>query len=250
MPDAPRFPSPFQDSDEHEDVHALRATFDVAETSVPFADGDIWLLHPANADTLISEEDFVRDERLPYWADIWPASHVLAKRLMSLQGDGQRLMELGCGLGLASIAAVRVGYDVLATDYYYDALRFARVNVFRNTSYEIATRMVDWRDFPSNLGQFDVVTASDVLYEPANADLIAAAIERTLAPGGVALISDPGRIAAPDFLIAAEEIGLWVTAEPPTTWTEGTITQKITIYAIRHGDENPARHRSTRKRRK
>lgn len=249
MPDEPQRPSPFQDSDEHEDVHALRATFDVAETAVPFADGDIWLLHPANADTLISEEDFVKDERLPYWADIWPASHVLARRLTTMQGDGQRMLELGCGLGLVSLAAVRVGYDVLATDYYEDALRFARVNVFRNSSYEIATRMVDWRDFPTNLGQFDVVSASDVLYEPANADLIAAAISRTLAPGGVALISDPGRIAAPDFLVAADEIGLAVTAEPPIDWKEGTITQKIIVYAIRHADEVPPQ-RSTRKRRK
>jgi len=44
-----------------------------------------------------------------------------------LPGKGKRALELGCGLGLVTNRrALRAGYDVLATDYYEDALLFAR----------------------------------------------------------------------------------------------------------------------------
>ena len=58
------------------------------------------ILRPANSDDLIREEDFVKDERLPYWADVWPSSIVLASKLMELNGRGKTALELGCGVGL------------------------------------------------------------------------------------------------------------------------------------------------------
>jgi hypothetical protein len=44
------------------------------------------ILKPANPDDLIREEDFVLDERLPYWADVWPSSIILAEKLLELDG--------------------------------------------------------------------------------------------------------------------------------------------------------------------
>ena len=76
---------------------------------------------PANADDLISEDDFVRDERLPYWADLWPSARILAEELAVMRLRGQRVLELGCGLGVVAIGAVIGGADVTATDYYEDA---------------------------------------------------------------------------------------------------------------------------------
>ena len=61
---------------------------------------------PANADDLISEDDFVRDERLPYWADLWPSARILADELAVMRLAGQRVLELGCGLGVVAIGAV------------------------------------------------------------------------------------------------------------------------------------------------
>src|SRR5689334_23400419 len=63
------------------------------------------LLMPANADDLIREEDFVRDERLPYWADLWPSARILAEELTVMRLGGQRVLELGCGLGLVALGA-------------------------------------------------------------------------------------------------------------------------------------------------
>ena len=157
-----------------------------AEVALPA--GAVTLTKPRSADDLLSEADFERDERLPYWADIWPSSTALASIVAGLDGRGKRCIELGCGLGLVTIGAMRAGYDVLATDYYDDALLFARRNARAATGREPATRMVDWRAFPSDLGRFDLVLASDVLYERQYADLVAQAIVASLKPGGIALI--------------------------------------------------------------
>ena len=70
------------------------------------------ILKPANSDDLIREEDFVKDERLPYWADVWPSSLVLAGKLLELEGRGRTALELGCGVGLSTLAAATAGYDV------------------------------------------------------------------------------------------------------------------------------------------
>lgn len=73
--------------------------------------------------------------------------------------------ELGCGLGLVTIAAMRAGHDVLATDYYEDATLLTARNSLRVTGSEPALRMVDWRDFRPTSGVVDLVLAADVLYE-------------------------------------------------------------------------------------
>ncbi|MFP5355931.1 MAG: hypothetical protein ACLGIK_12415, partial [Gemmatimonadota bacterium] len=44
------------------ELEALRARFDVAETTIACAGRSFTLAHPRNADTLISEDDYVKDE--------------------------------------------------------------------------------------------------------------------------------------------------------------------------------------------
>ena len=113
------------------------------------------LFMPANADDLIREDDFVRDERLPYWADLWPSAIVLSTWLethpVPLKPDGSRprALELGCGLGLVTTAATRAGYDVLATDYYADATLLTARNALSVTGREPARLQLGaqlWRD--------------------------------------------------------------------------------------------------------
>ena len=211
----------------------LRQRFRVATASVPLGVLAVELLRPENSDALITEEDYVRDERLPYWADLWPSSFALARHLAALEGGGRRLLELGCGVGLASVAATHAGFRVTATDYYDDALAFASVNVARNGLPTPATRMVDWRQLPPDLGTFDLVVASDVLYEPRYPGLIAEVLARTLAEGGEGLIADPGRVAAPQFPIECEARGLAVTPRATVPYADGDIRQTIEIISVR-----------------
>jgi ETFB lysine methyltransferase len=190
------------------------------------------ILKPANADDLIREEDFVKDERLPYWADVWPSSIVLAEKLLELDGAGRTALELGCGVGLSTLAATSAGFEVLSTDYYEDALDVTRANVFRNLGTTARTRLVDWRHFPEDLGSFDFVFASDVLYEQEYAELLPVILDRLLAAGGIALIADPGRVAAPTFVEACASHGLAVRSKETRPFEAGEIKQKIDIYEI------------------
>jgi predicted nicotinamide N-methyase len=193
------------------------------------------ILKPANSDDLIREEDFVKDERLPYWADVWPSSLILAGKLLELKGKGMAALELGCGVGLSTLAATKAGYEVLSTDYYEDALDVTRANVFRNLGKLARTRLVDWRHFPDDLGQFDLVFASDVLYEKEYAELLPVILGRVLLRRGTALIADPGRVAAPIFVEACGANRLVILKKETRPFEVGEIKQKIDLYEIGHG---------------
>jgi predicted nicotinamide N-methyase len=190
------------------------------------------ILKPANSDDLIREEDFVKDERLPYWADVWPSSIILAGKLLELDGHGKTALELGCGVGLSTLAATSAGYDVLATDYYEDALDVTRANVFRNLGTIARTRLVDWRHLPLDLGTFDLIFASDVLYENEYANLLPVLFRGLLSSDGIALIADPGRVAAPVFVEACAEHQLVIRKKETRPFEAGEIKQKIDIYEI------------------
>ena len=209
---------------------SLRRRFRVVETELEAGDAEIALLHPASAEELIDEEDFARDERLPYWAEPWPSARVLASRIAAEQGEGRTLLELGCGAGLVATAAAMAGFKVTASDYYEDAVAFARVNAWRVAGRRIAGRLLDWRALPEDLPRWDWVVASDVLYERAYAELVAATIARTLAPGGRALIADPGRIAAAAFVDALPPLGLAVERIERAPFVEGAIRQTIDLW--------------------
>lgn len=196
----------------------------------------ITILRPRNSDDLITEDDYVRDERLPYWADVWPSSRILAGHLLARPRSKRhrqsppRFLELGCGAGLVSVAAMMAGYDVTSTDYYEDALDFTRANGFLNLGREPVTRMVDWSRYPDDVGSFDMIVAADVLYEPRYPSMILRAIEASLAPGGIAIVADPGRIAAPEFLAAAAQV--FRISDEAIPFVHGEIKQTITLHTL------------------
>lgn len=190
------------------DAAALQARFDLMASVVDVNGESLTITRPRDVEALIDEDEFNRDERLPYWADIWPSSVALARVVLGMKGEGRALLELGCGLGLASAAAMRAGFDVTASDYYDDALAFARMNGLANAGREPRTMILDWRHLPVAIRAFDVVIAADVLYERPLGALVATAIATTLAEGGRALVADPGRVGSHAFFDALRNVGL------------------------------------------
>jgi predicted nicotinamide N-methyase len=215
------------------ELRALEERFTLARIGVALQSGTVSLERPRSAEDLLSEADFARDERLPYWAELWPSAEVLARVVTDLGPASGRAIEFGCGLGLVSIAALHAGFDVLATDYYADALLFTRRNALAAVGREPRTLLLDWRRLPDDLGRFDLVLASDVLYERPYAELVARAVLSTLAPGGLVLLADPGRSALAQFAEACAHSGGVVRERSRTPWEEGTIHQTIRILEIR-----------------
>ena len=117
------------------------------------------------------------------------------------------MLELGCGLGLPSLAAARRGADVLATDWAEDAIELLRRNAARN-DVAVHVARVRWSE-PEPLlraAPWDLVLGADLLYEERNAEQLAALLPRL---GGEMLLAEPGRPHAKDFLARfhAEPVG-------------------------------------------
>ena len=94
-----------------------REPTDLVEEVVAVDGRDLRLLRPRDSEALLDEEAFEREEFLPYWAELWPSSLALARAIAGRALRGARTLELGCGLGLPSIAAALAGGRVLATDW-------------------------------------------------------------------------------------------------------------------------------------
>lgn len=101
---------------------------------------------------------------LPFWAKIWPASILLSYYLTSLtpEPDRKKVIELGCGIGLAGLFAASRGFNVILSDYNLDALIFSKINILKNSLQDRAA--VLQVDFTRNrLNQkFDYIIGSEI----------------------------------------------------------------------------------------
>jgi predicted nicotinamide N-methyase len=207
----------------------LAARFELREE--PFAQGDfrVRMLLPRAADALIDEAEFEADERLPYWADLWPSARGLARHLLDHPPAERRILELGSGVALPSLALRSLGADPLATDYYADALLFAEVNAVRNGLSPLRTAALDWRHPPAG-ERWELVVAADVVYEQRNGEALAALLPALLADGGRMLLADPGRVYFGEFRDrmeemdwAVEEIDVRTETSDPVTGATSTV---------------------------
>jgi len=167
------------------------------EDEVVLAGRTLTLLRPPSADELIDEQAFAADEFLPYWAELWPSGVALAEHVATLDVRGLRVLELGAGLGLPSLAAALGGADVLATDWADDAVALLRANAKRN-SIRLRVKRVRW-DAPDALlreAPWQLVLGADLLYEERNALQLQELLPKL---GGEILIADPGRPFAKPF---------------------------------------------------
>src|SRR3954469_1010607 len=118
---------------------------DLVEEVVGIAGRDLRLLRPRDAEALLSEEAFDHEEFLPYWAELWPSALALARVVGVRALRGARTLELGCGLGLPSLAAAAAGGRVVATDWAAEATALLARNAERN-GLTIETLAVSWTE--------------------------------------------------------------------------------------------------------
>ena len=132
---------------------------------------------------------------------------------------GVRVLELGAGLGLPSLAAALGGAEVLATDWAEDAVELLRRNAERN-GISLRAAAVRW-DEPEPLlreAPWRLVLGADLLYERRNADQLLELLPRL---GRDALLADPGRPFAKGFLERAVERWRIETSADATTPSVG-----------------------------
>jgi predicted nicotinamide N-methyase len=170
--------------------------------TIDLPSGELTLLQPADSAALPDAGAVEWAPVAPYWSVLWRSGVALARELDRVELRGRRVVELGCGLAVPSLAAARAGAAVLATDACAQPLALVARNAGAN-GVNVETAKVDWTS-PGELlarAPFDLVLAADVLYERASVAPLLSLLPR-LAPE--AWLADPGRPAAGAFLEQAE----------------------------------------------
>lgn len=180
---------------------------------------------------------FRADEYLPYWADLWPASRMLAKAIVREPWPpGREALEIGCGLGLPGIAALSVGLHVTFSDYDATALRYAADNARANGFSDFRLLQLDWRNPPSDL-KVPVVLASDLIYELRNVAPLVALIKQVLQPSGLCLLTDQDRVPSYALRETLKAEGLQFTTQIMHAGEPDKRRVKGTLYRIRHQEQ-------------
>lgn len=151
-------------------------------------------------------------DAFPYGLLLWESAPVLADCLLELRPlTGRHVLEIGAGTGLGGLAAHHLGAEVVQIDHAADALDLARANAALNAIDGIEQIVADWEDWtPPH--RFDVIVGADILYDQEAHAAITRLIVECIAPGGVVLLTDPGRTARPAFVADMAGAG-WTISE-------------------------------------
>ncbi|MDR7304248.1 class I SAM-dependent methyltransferase [Haloactinomyces albus] len=208
----------------HEYRPSTDPRYDVVTGEIALQGRTVRFTHPRQGTDLLYEDDIGDEQFPPYWAELWPSGIELAYAVSARTLDGQSVLELGCGLGLPSIAAALAGGHVLATDRSEDALAFTTANAHRNGA-AVETAEGSWAH-PEALiarGPWQLVLAADVLYEQRNIAWLRTLLPELVDASGEVWLADPQRPHADTFL-----------AEAATDWHISTSTTRIPTVNIHH----------------
>lgn len=180
---------------------------------------------------------YAADGYNPYWARLWPSARMLAKVLLSDEHPPTEVLDVGCGLGLAGIAALARGHRVTFADIDHTALRFAAQNAYRNGFSHFRTLPLDLRAPPVGL-RFPFIIASDLLYEERLVEPLVDFLDATLTSSGFALITDPDRQPSRLFRWKLAEAGFDVQPSLVRSGEPRGERVKGTLYRIRRNDDS------------
>lgn len=137
--------------------------------------------------------EHISPEMWPLFGVLWPSARVLASHMEGHPLDGRRILEVGCGLALASLVIHRRQGDVTASDCHPLVPEFLAHNTALNALAALPYRAANWWRHDLSLGRFDLIIGSDVLYERAPAEQLVRFLDDHLERDGAALLVDPNR---------------------------------------------------------
>ena len=157
-----------------------------------------------------NQDNSLAEQYCPYFGVLWEAGIGLSQHLSKLDLKGKRVIEIGCGLALPSFVVTKGGGEIVATDFHDDVPLFLNLNQIQNSIFFPYIKM-NWREelerTKADLGQFDLVIGSDILYESQHPLQVAKTLLAFLKPGGKIILSDPGRAYIQKFISAMHELG-------------------------------------------
>lgn len=213
------------------------STYRVRYQTIEFGDTDIHM------QTLRDNQQFSDDDNealdlgissatWPLFGQLWPSGQVLAHHMVDFEIKGKRILEVGCGLALSSHVLNDRDADITATDYHPEVETFLNNNVDLNGGKEIPFVRTGWEDKMTDIGTFDLIIGSDLLYEQDHALLLATFIERHSNTHCQVIVVDPGRGNSGKFTQKMRNLGYEHTFSKPleTEYLDKPFTGKILLY--------------------
>ncbi|WP_084604761.1 class I SAM-dependent methyltransferase [Desulfonatronum thioautotrophicum] len=178
-------------------------------------------------------------DALPLWAKIWPASLPLAMYLRSATPEpGERILEIGAGLGLTGLFAAKRGFSVVLSDLVPEALLFARINALRNDLGPLA--QVRYLDFTrsDHTEQYDRIIGSEILYREVSFEPLLQFFRTALTPqpkAEILLSASAGRRSIKFFAAAKDffQISRSAVSTPFTGGEPDGADQTTYLYRLR-----------------
>jgi predicted nicotinamide N-methyase len=143
----------------------------------------------------------------PIFGVVWPSGLALADFIDGYETGTKRILEVGCGMALPSLLLNSKGADITATDCHPEAAAFLVRNTSINNGATITFERTDWADNYDELGAFDLIIGSDLLYEDEHTDLLANFIDAHARAKCEVILVDPGRGRKTKLITAMEQFG-------------------------------------------
>lgn len=173
---------------------------------------EISITIPSDPEAVLSEavelEQVSAGDSDPYWCLVWAAAPKTAKLILQADWTSdtqQTAIELGCGVGLAGIAAQHAGLQTTFSDYSSPAVEQAIRNAAANGFENSKGLVLDWNHPTTD--KYDYLLGSDILYDKNNHAPVLKVLSTMMAPGGEAWIGDMGRYALDGFVTLATKEG-------------------------------------------
>lgn len=198
-------------------VAHLSVRFPLSKSHLEIAGRPLELLsvaHPhENIDQLMGEVVDGDFQWEPFWAQAWPSAMTLGQWMeaeRSRHWAGQRVLDLGCGVGVCGCIAASLGAKVTLADYAQPAVLFGAANVWPWRESATA-RVVDWHS--DRLGEhYDVILGADIVYEQRNWEALQRFFREHLAAGGELILTEPGRETGETFQAFLKQQGWEIQA--------------------------------------
>lgn len=174
---------------------------------------DFRVMAPGKPDALLDLPEVLeanrRDDYMPYWGFLWPTSLDMSQAILREPWTSEQrcseVLELGTGVGLVGIAALRAGLNILFTDYDETSVRLALLNAQRNGFPSPRGALLDWRKPYAT--RYRLILGCDLIYEAQTHQPMLTALDGMLAEDGECWLADPGRHQADKFLNLARSAG-------------------------------------------
>jgi len=166
----------------------------------------------------VAEKLGISSATWPLFGVVWPSSEVLAHLMSDYNVEGKRVLEVGCGIALASLVLNRRLADITATDYHPETEGFLVYNAGLNQDEVIPFVRTGWADAQDDeLGVFDLIIGSDLLYENESVELLSSFVNQHAGLHCDVVIVDPDRGFHAKFSKKMVTLGYSHSQEKPET---------------------------------